>query len=94
VRRYFATAPGGTDEGWSQLGPKEKAQGRASYDGFWRDIESVTVSSVRPVNGSNSVDVTLTYRRKNGQTSPERKRFDLIKSSSGGYLINDEHPIG
>ena len=94
MRSYFAAAPGGTDEGWSRLGPKEKAQGRASYDGFWSDIQSVTVSSVQPVRGSDSVDVTLTYRRRNGQTSTERKRFDLIKSSNGGYLINDEHPLG
>jgi eukaryotic-like serine/threonine-protein kinase len=94
VRHYFAIAPGGTDEGWSQLGPGEKAQGRASYDGFWRGIRSVTVSRVRPVSGEDAVDVTLTYRRTNGQTSTEHKRFDLIRSPSGGYLINGEHSIG
>ena len=32
VRSYFASAPGGTDQGWSRLGPGEQAQGRASYD--------------------------------------------------------------
>jgi hypothetical protein len=94
VRSYFASAPGGTDQGWSRLGPGEQAQGRASYDRFWRGISSVDVSSVRPVAGSDAVDVTLTYRSTNGRTSTERKRFDLIRSSSGSYLINGEHPIG
>jgi serine/threonine protein kinase len=94
VRHYFAIAPGGTDEGWSQLGPGEKAQGRASYNGFWRGISSVTVTSVRPVSGEDAVDVTLTYRRTTGQSSPEHKRFDLIRSPNGGYLINGEQPIG
>lgn len=93
VRDYFAAAPGGTDKGWSQLGPGEKAQGRASYNAFWRGIDSVTVSSVRPVSGSDAVDVRLTYRRTNGQTSSEHKRFDLIRSPSGSYLINGEQPI-
>jgi serine/threonine protein kinase len=94
VRRYFAIAPGGTDEGWSQLGQGEKSQGRASYNAFWRGIRSVTVTSVRPVSGEDAVDVRLTYRRTTGQESPEHKRFDLIRSPNGGYLINGEHPIG
>ena len=94
VRGYFASAPGGTDQGWSRLGPGEQAQGRASYDRFWRGISSVHVSSVRPVAGSDAVDVTLTYRRTNGRTSTEHKRFDLIRSGSGSYLINGEHPVG
>ena len=94
IRSYFAAAPGGTDEAWAQLGPTERSQGRASYDSFWRGIDSVNVTSVRPVPGSDSVDVTLTYRRTNGQTSTERKQFDLVRSSDGGYLIDDERPIG
>ncbi len=94
VRSYFATAPGGTDAGWSRLGPGEKSQGRASYDRFWRGIRSVDVRSVRPVSGSEDVDVTLTYRTTDGRSSTERKRFDLVRSQSGGYLINGERPIG
>ena len=94
VRSYFASAPGGTDQGWSRLGPGEQAQGRASYDRFWRGISSVDVSSVRPVAGSDAVDVTLTYHSTNGRASTERKRFDLIRSGSGSYLINGERPIG
>ena len=45
------------------LGPSLKEQGRASYNGFWRDIESVEVQSAE-VNG-NTVDVSLVYTRTN-----------------------------
>jgi serine/threonine protein kinase len=94
LRSYFASAPGGTDTGWSRLGPGEQAQGRASYDSFWRGIRSVTVLEARAVPHTSSVDAMLTYRRTDGQASTEHKRFDLVRSSSGGWLINDEHPIG
>ncbi len=93
IRSYFEVAPGGTDEGWSHLGPGERSQGRASYDSFWSGIESVDVSTVRPV-ADDSVVVTLTYHRRNGESSTEHKRFDLIRSSSGEYLINGERPVG
>ena len=46
------------------LGPGEKAQGRASYDGFWRGIRPSPSPASDPVAGSDSVDVTLTYRRR------------------------------
>jgi serine/threonine protein kinase len=94
LRSYFVSAPGGTDTGWSRLGPGEQAQGRASYDAFWHGIRSVTVLKAHPLPHSNSVDATLVYRRTNGQTSTEHKRFDLVRSPSGGWLIDDEHPIG
>jgi hypothetical protein len=90
VRGYFAAAPGGTDEGWAQLGPGEQRQGRGSYDGFWRGIASVDVLDVRPVSGSDDVDVTLVYHRTSGSASRERKRLHLIRSQAGGYLIDSE----
>lgn len=94
LRGYYAAAPGGTDEGWSQLGPSEQAQGRASYDGFWRRIGSVDVANVQPVAGTDSVDLTLRYHKTNGQVSTERQRIDVIRSSDGGYLINGDNPVG
>jgi hypothetical protein len=93
LRDYYAAAPGGTDEGWSRLGPGEKAQGRASYDGFWRTIRSVDVADVRPVD-RDSVEVTLTYHKSDGGTSRERQRVDLVRSPDGGYLINGDEPVG
>jgi hypothetical protein len=86
-------APGGTDEGWSRLGPGEQAQGRASYDAFWRSISSVDVADIRTID-PNTAELTLTYHKRNGQTSRERQRIDLVRSSDGGYLINNDNPVG
>jgi eukaryotic-like serine/threonine-protein kinase len=94
VRGYFAAAPGGTDEAWAQLGPGEQAQGRGSYDGFWRTIASVDVRDIEPVDGTNSVDLTLTYHKTDGQSTTERHRLDLVRSRAGGYLIDDDTAIG
>jgi len=94
LRHYFQVAPGGTAAGWSLLGPGEKAQGRASYNAFWRGMSSVDVRDIRPLPGSNSVELTLTYHETNGRTSTERQRLDLLRSSDGGYLINNDDVIG
>ena len=90
VRSYFEKAPGGTDEAWAMLGPSLKEQGRASYNGFWRDIESVEVQSAE-ANG-NTVDVTLVYTRTNGETSTERKQEGLVSDGDGGYLLDTDEP--
>ena len=94
LRDYFAVAPGGTDEGWEQLGPSMQAQGRSGYDGFWSTIESVRVSNVRPVRGTDFVDATLTYRKTDGAVTTEKHRLELIRSDDGGYLIDDDEMIG
>jgi hypothetical protein len=88
VRDYFEKAPGGSDEAWAMLGPSLKEQGRASYNGFWRDIESVEVQSAE-ANG-NTVDVTLVYTRTDGETSRERKQEGLISDDDGGYLLDTD----
>jgi eukaryotic-like serine/threonine-protein kinase len=94
LRGYFAVAPGGTDRGWAQLGPHERAQGRAAYDRFWRGIASVEVRDIVPVAGTDSVELTVTYHETNGQVSTERQRLDLLRSPSGGYLIDNDDVIG
>ncbi len=94
LRDYFSVAPGGTDAAWARLGPRERAQGRASYDRFWQGIRSVQVTDVRPVAGTDLVDATVTYRTTDGAVSVERKRFSMLRSESGGYLIDAEQPIG
>jgi eukaryotic-like serine/threonine-protein kinase len=93
VRGYFAAAPGGTDRAWAQLGPGEQAQGRGSYDGFWRTIASVDVRDIQPATGADSVDLTLTYHKTDGESSTERHRLDLVRSRDGGYLIDDDTVI-
>jgi serine/threonine protein kinase len=94
LRDYFSAAPGGTDEAWARLGPREKAQGRASYDRFWEGIRSVQVADVQPVADTDFVDATVTYRTTDGAVSVERKRFTMLRSENGEYLIDAEQPIG
>jgi hypothetical protein len=90
VRSYYEKAPGGSDEAWAMLGPTLKEQGRASYNGFWRGIESVEVQSAKAKG--NTVDVTLVYTRTNGETSTERKQESLVSDGNGGYLLDTDQP--
>jgi hypothetical protein len=94
LRAYFATAPGGSEAAWQRLGPGEQRQGRAAYNGFWSGIASVDVTEVTPVAGANAVEARLVYREKNGTTSREHKRFQLLRAPSGGWLIDSERPVG
>jgi serine/threonine protein kinase len=92
VRDYFAKAPGGTDEAWAMLGPSLKEQGRASYNGFWRGIESVDVESAQA--HGNNVDVTLVYHPTDGKVSTEHKQEGLVPDGNGGYLLDTDTPAG
>ena len=94
VRDYYAAAPGGSDEAWAMLGPGEKEQGRGAYDGFWRTISSVDVTSAQARPGSKTVDVTLVYRTTGGGTSTERKVEELVSDGDGGYLLQSDTPAG
>ncbi len=90
LRDYFRKAPGGTDAGWALLTPGfQDRVGRTSYNGFWRTIESVQVGNVVPT-GNDTVDATLTYRRRNGSTVTEPHRLVLVRSD-GGYLIDRDN---
>ncbi|ROR91701.1 serine/threonine-protein kinase [Nocardioides aurantiacus] len=90
VRDYYAAAPGGTDEAWAMLGPSLQAQGRASYDRFWRGIESVDVQQVGATEGSDDVRVRLVYTRADGSTSTENKVEGLVEDGEGGWLIDTD----
>jgi serine/threonine protein kinase len=94
VRDYYAKAPGGSDQAWAMLGPGEQAQGRDSYLGFWRTIKSVDVTDVHARSGSDTVDVTLTYRTTDGRVSTEHKRERLSTTEGGGYLLESDDPAG
>lgn len=93
VREYFRLAPGGSDQAWEMLGPGLQQQGRASYDRFWRRIESVDVQEVEASADSNTVDVTLVYRTTDGTTSTERKREQLTPTDDG-FLLESDVPAG
>jgi hypothetical protein len=94
VRDYYAAAPGGSDEAWAMLGPGEQEQGRGAYDGFWRTISSVEVTSATARPATGSVEVTLVYRTTGGRTSTERKREVLVPDGDGGFLLQSDVPAG
>jgi hypothetical protein len=87
LQGYFAAA--GTDAGWAQLGPDEQKVGRASYDGFWRSVDSASVSDVTAGPTADSVVATVRYAYATGRVVVERQRLQLLRSGSG-YLINDD----
>jgi hypothetical protein len=89
TRLYYRTVPGNLDAGWAMLAPSmQAAVGRSSYDGFWRTIKSVSVSSVDPVDAS-TVRYRITYTFFSGKTSVENKQLTLTRSGSS-YLVTSD----
>lgn len=88
---YFTTVPDDLDAGWSMLSPGMKSVGRDSYEGFWGSVSSVRASRFSP--RGDTVDLTLRYTMDDGRVSVERHRIELVRGN-GGYLIDDDTPIG
>jgi len=91
VKGYFATMPGGTDQGWRQLAPRMRAEvGRGSYNAFWGSIRDVRVAnaSAHPENLTVSLDIT--YTRSDGSVSRERQLLTLQKSGGELLIASDE----
>lgn len=83
---YYALLPDDTDAGWQLLTPAYQQQtgGQDSYERFWNDVDTVTVSDVRSTL-PDQVQATITYVQKSGnQRSTERRSFQLV--DSGGTL--------
>ena len=74
VRSYFATAPGGTDEGWSQLGPGRRRRVARRTTGSGATSSPSTVSSVRPVERQRL------RRRHADLPTPERADVDRAQA--------------
>jgi eukaryotic-like serine/threonine-protein kinase len=89
LKGYFEAAPGGGDEAWAQLGPREKQVGRSSFNGFWRTIDSAQVGDVTAGDTPDTVEATIRYRYADGRVVEERQRLQLIESG-GDYLIDDD----
>lgn len=89
VAGYYGLLPDGTDAGWELLTPsyQQQAGGRDSYDNFWNDIDTVTVSNVS-ATVPDQVQATITYVLKSGnERSTERRSFELVESE-GVLKIN------
>jgi len=80
ITRYYGLVPDDTDEAWPLLTAsyqRTTSGGRASYDRFWGQVDSVSVSKVDATPPSG-VEATVTYRRSSG-TSVERTSFRLVR---------------
>ncbi len=93
VTDYYALLPDDTDAGWARLTASYQQQtgGRESYEGFWKDMDTVSVSDVR-ATAPDRVQATITYVAKSGnQRSTEQRSFRLV--SEGGVLKINESAV-
>ena len=90
VTDYYDLMPQNVRAGWSRLTPSYQANGAGGfgkYKQFWAQFASVTTSDATG-QLPDSAQVTITYVFRSGQTSTERRSFQLVLSG-GQYKIND-----
>jgi eukaryotic-like serine/threonine-protein kinase len=92
VQEYFSVMPGDTDAGWERLAPSMQSQGRDAYESWWGSIESVELHGTDAVDGSQQVDIDLTYYFKDGRATRETQRLTLERSGER-YLIADDEVL-
>ncbi|QRP44850.1 serine/threonine-protein kinase [Amycolatopsis sp. FDAARGOS 1241] len=92
VQQYFGLLPGNLDAGYSMLASSFESHGstqsRASYDSFWGEIASVSVSDVKQV-GANQVSATVHYVKKSGVRSDEHHTYTMV-NENGAWKIARE----
>ena len=85
--------PDDTDAGWERLTASYQRQtgGRESYDDFWNDIDTVSVTDVSATLPDRA-QATITYVEKSGnRQSTERRSFRLVRS--GDLLKIDQSSV-
>jgi len=91
VKGYFATMPGGTDQGWRQLAPRMQAEvGRDSYNAFWGSIRDVRVGNASAHPKDLTVSLDITYIRSDGTVSRESQLLTLQRSGGELLIVSDE----
>lgn len=94
VTDYYGLLPDDPEAAWELLTPAYQRQtgGWDSYEGFWKDIDTVTVSAVEGTT-PNRVEADLAYVAKSGgRRSSERRSFQLVRSD-GVLKINQSSVI-
>jgi eukaryotic-like serine/threonine-protein kinase len=89
VTDYYALLPANIQAGWARLTPSYQqagAGGLNGYEQFWGQFSKVTASNATG-QPPDSAEATITYTFKNGQTSTERRNFQLV-FSGGQWKIN------
>jgi hypothetical protein len=93
VSDYYALLPDDTDAAWERLTTSYQRQtgGLDSYQGFWNDIDSVTVSELSATL-PDRVQATVSYVEKSGnRRSTERRSFRLVRA--GEVLKIDQSSV-
>jgi eukaryotic-like serine/threonine-protein kinase len=92
VEEYFSVMPGDTDAGWERLAPSMQSQGRDAYESWWGSIESIELHDADAVDGSQQVDIDLTYNFDDGRATRETQRLTLERAGER-YLIADDEVL-
>ncbi|GAA0523769.1 hypothetical protein A8924_7044 [Saccharopolyspora erythraea NRRL 2338] len=90
VRTYYSLVPKHLDQAWNMLGPSLQAQGKESYERFWKRIEKVEITAGPQYNGGDKVAVGIRFTTKDGRTSSERHVLGMVATTDGKPLINTD----
>ena len=80
ITTYYGLLPGDTDRAWKLLTEdyqRSPSGGRQGYEGFWDEVDRVSVSKVEATS-SSQVEATVTYRRGDS-VDVERTSFRLVR---------------
>lgn len=92
VGRYFSLVPKHLDESWELLGPGLRAQGKDTYEHWWKSVDDVKVLGRPKLVGSN-VQVTLMYK-DGGKRQVESHVLSMVVDQNGNPLINTDNRRG
>jgi eukaryotic-like serine/threonine-protein kinase len=92
VEEYFSVMPDDTNAGWERLAPSMQSQGRDAYESWWGSVESVELHDADARDGSQQVDIELTYFFDDGRATRETQRLTLERSGER-YLIADDEVL-
>ncbi|WP_425565158.1 protein kinase domain-containing protein [Saccharopolyspora taberi] len=94
VKDYYSLVPNNLDRAWSMLGPSLQAQGKDSYERFWKRIDKVDIVFGPQFTGGDKVVAVLRFTTKDGSTSTERHVLGMVMNASGQPLINTDQLQG
>lgn len=82
---FYSLLPHDVDGAWKLVGGSVRARGYAAFAAMWADVKSVSVTDLRVVTSSNSVQVVTHVVRTDGSTSVEH--HNLVFRDTGKLVI-------
>ncbi|WP_219415972.1 serine/threonine-protein kinase [Pseudonocardia nigra] len=88
VQNYYGLLPGNTDAAFALLSPSAQAAsgGRSGFENFYGGMESVSLQNVRQT-GENTVEATVVFDRREGDTTNEPYEFVVGTGSDGEPIL-------